>query len=91
MTSRESSLLKLKGPDGDNLYRITDGGNIVRTKPLSKATRRKVVERDRACIQCGAGSPFEVDHIIRYADGGTNLPENLQTLCLRCHKSKGGR
>ena len=31
---------------------------------------------------------FEVDHIKRIEDGGTNIPTNLQTLCKECHKQK---
>jgi hypothetical protein len=91
LAAQESSLLNAKDATGASLYKVNSGGNIVRTKPLSKSTRRKVIERDKACLQCGAGAPFEVDHIVRYIDGGTNHPDNLQTLCETCHKSKGGR
>ena len=31
---------------------------------------------------------FEVDHIKRLEDGGSNNPTNLQTLCKECHKQK---
>lgn len=91
MAARESSLLKAKDAAGVCLYKVNSGGNVVRTKPLSKSTRRKIIERDKACVQCGAGAPCEVDHIIRYIDGGSNQMDNLQTLCESCHKSKGGR
>lgn len=91
LAAEGSSLLRAKDAAGATLYKVNSGGNIVRTKPLSKSTRRKVIERDKACVRCGAGAPFEVDHIIRYIDGGSNLPDNLQTLCEPCHKSKGGR
>ncbi len=30
----------------------------------------------------------EVDHIVRLADGGTDHPSNLQSLCEDCHKEK---
>lgn len=89
--SQQSSMMQAKDADGNPLYRITSGGNLNRTKPLSKTTRKNVIERDGACVKCGSGSPFEVDHIIRYIDGGSNLPDNLQTLCVPCHRSKGGR
>lgn len=91
LAAQESSLLKARDAAGVSLYRVNSGGNIVRTKPLSKTTRRKVIERDKACVLCGSGAPFEVDHIIRYIDGGSNLPDNLQTLCEPCHQRKGGR
>lgn len=32
--------------------------------------------------------PAEVDHIVPRALGGTNDPDNLQTLCAECHKGK---
>jgi len=31
---------------------------------------------------------WHMDHILEYADGGTLEPENLQTLCVACHKKK---
>lgn len=86
-----SAQMARMGKDGKPLYRVNESGNIQRTKPLSKSTKAQVIERDGACVQCGAGAPFEVDHIIRYADGGSNDPSNLQTLCETCHGSKGGR
>lgn len=29
---------------------------------------------------------WEADHIVQWADGGSNEPENIRTLCLPCHK-----
>lgn len=91
LRNRESSLLKAVDQEGSPLYKLNDSGNLVRTKPMSPRVRRLVIERDGSCVQCGAGKPFEVDHIIRYIDGGSNEPENLQTLCVPCHRRKGGR
>jgi 5-methylcytosine-specific restriction endonuclease McrA len=31
--------------------------------------------------------PWDVDHIIPVADGGTDDPENLRLLCIPCHRS----
>lgn len=89
--AQQSPMMQAMGADGKPLYRITTGGNLQRTKQLSKNTRRRIIERDKACVKCGNGAPFEVDHITRYIDGGSNLPDNLQTLCVPCHRSKGGR
>jgi 5-methylcytosine-specific restriction endonuclease McrA len=36
-------------------------------------------------------SGYEVDHIIRLADGGSNEPDNLQALCAMCHSVKSKR
>ena len=33
----------------------------------------------------GNGQFFDIDHIVRQADGGKNNPENLQILCRSCH------
>ena len=49
------------------------------------------------CRVCGKskkdGKKLEVHHIIRKADGGTDVPENVVTLCEECHKAhhKGER
>jgi len=48
--------------------------------------RKQILERDgHKCIWCGCTIWPEVDHIIRRADGGTEDPENLRTLCVHCH------
>ena len=43
------------------------------------------------CRACGKskkdGKKLEVHHIIRKADGGTDVPENVVTLCEDCHKA----
>ena len=44
------------------------------------------------CRVCGKskhkdGAKLEVHHIIRKADGGTDVPENVVTLCEDCHKA----
>ncbi|GAA0971193.1 HNH endonuclease signature motif containing protein [Actinocorallia libanotica] len=60
--------------------------------------RTQIKERDRyTCLQCGvsvAAEPhllLEVDHIRPVSKGGLSTPENLQTLCWRCNRSKGAR
>ena len=44
------------------------------------------------CRACGKskrkdGVRLEVHHVIRRADGGTDVPENVVTLCEECHKA----
>lgn len=55
------------------------------------------LKREPLCRPClaagrvngGAPSlPLHVDHIVPLADGGTNLQENLQTLCHEHHNQK---
>lgn len=49
------------------------------------------------CVRCGADPEVDytvkltVDHIIPHAQGGSDLPSNLRTLCLTCHKKRIGR
>jgi len=60
--------------------------------PLS--VRWEVLKRDSfACCKCGAkkddGAILEVDHVVAIANGGSNDPANLQTLCFQCNRGKG--
>jgi 5-methylcytosine-specific restriction endonuclease McrA len=44
-----------------------------------------------ACNQCGLfpiPPTFQLDHVIRLADGGADAVENLQALCVECHARK---
>ncbi|AWB86754.1 HNH endonuclease [Mycetocola zhujimingii] len=65
---------------------------------MTARLRGQIKERDRyACLQCGVSlvdEPhllLEVDHIMPVSRGGLSTPENLQTLCWRCNRSKGAR
>lgn len=62
--------------------------------------RAYVMARDGAkCARCGTTTPstsanhrfdpWDVDHIVRVVDGGTDDPANLRLLCLPCHVSAG--
>lgn len=66
------------------------------------ALRNRVRERDQGlCAGCGTQcsrdggewteAPWHMDHITALADGGSNEMENLQTLCVPCHKAKTRR
>ena len=52
---------------------------------------------DHTCQTCGISvhdEPhllLEVDHIIPVSKGGFSVPENLQTLCWKCNRSKGAK
>ena len=37
------------------------------------------------CRKCGSKIHLEVHHIIQRKDGGSNIPDNLMTLCHDCH------
>ncbi|MFV0634701.1 HNH endonuclease [Demequina sp.] len=65
---------------------------------MTTRIRTQIKERDGyACKQCGvsvAAEPhllLEVDHILPVSKGGLSTPENLQTLCWRCNRSKGAK
>jgi DnaD/phage-associated family protein len=54
--------------------------------------RQETFDRDgRKCVICGAKEDLSIDHIIPRSKGGTNDPENLQTLCRSCNSSKKNR
>lgn len=51
-----------------------------------------VWQRDQGkCVQCGATSYLEFDHIIPFSKGGANTVNNVQLLCRKCNLAKGGR
>ena len=60
-------------------------------RALPKEFRLSILERDNfLCQFCGKGgknSPWilEVDHIIPVSMGGSDHPDNLRLLCVRCH------
>lgn len=57
-----------------------------------QAVRNFVYHRDSgACRGCGViiAGRFEVDHINRVVDGGTDDPTNLRLLCPACHVRAG--
>lgn len=65
---------------------------------MTTALRGQIKERDsHTCVNCGvslAAEPhllLEVDHILPVSKGGLSVPENLQTLCWRCNRSKGAK
>jgi hypothetical protein len=60
--------------------------------------RGEIKKRDHyTCLQCAvsvAAEPhllLEIDHIMPVSKGGLSTPENLQTLCWRCNRSKGSK
>lgn len=61
--------------------------------PISPKLRVEILMLYKSrCVLCGTTSSrarLEVDHIIPVAKGGTNIPSNLQVLCVTCNQGKG--
>ena len=55
---------------------------------LNGKKKRKVIERDRRCLNCGGHDRLTVDHKIPVSQGGTNSMNNLETLCYLCNQRK---
>ena len=78
----------------------SERGRISRSKfrdrarePITAALRKYVLERDgSSCRYCGSNDgPFDIDHILAVANGGSNDPSNLCVACSTCNRSKGAR
>lgn len=58
--------------------------------PISDAIRQAIYDRDqRQCVACSATDNLTLDHRIPHSMGGSDKPENLQTLCSSCNSRKG--
>jgi hypothetical protein len=65
---------------------------------MTSRLRQEIKERDDyTCLQCGISvhqEPhllLEIDHVMPISRGGSSTPDNLQTLCWRCNRSKGAK
>lgn len=65
---------------------------------MTTKLRETIKARDQyTCRSCGlstAAEPhllLEVDHIVPVSRGGLSVPENLQTLCWKCNRTKGAK
>lgn len=74
---------------------IRERARLMRTSYRGSKWRKlskEIKARDNhVCQSCGIWGPdvyLEVDHIVEWADGGSNDPSNLWTLCKRCHAHK---
>jgi hypothetical protein len=70
--------------------------SYIKRKSFSQRERHQIFARDNyTCQMCGFHSPYgdflEVDHIYPIRYGGSNRPENLQTLGETCNRSKGAK
>ena len=57
---------------------------------IPESVRLFVWQRDEGkCVKCGSREKLEFDHIIPFADGGSNTERNIQLLCEQCNRQKG--
>lgn len=75
-----------------SMARLQNSGMIGNGKRSVSAAKRKYIAacQNWRCKHCKIvlSSFFEIDHIERIADGGSNHVSNLAALCLHCHKYK---
>lgn len=59
---------------------------------IPDAVRQFIYDRDgRRCLHCGTTTELSLDHIHPYSLGGSDEPDNLQTLSRPCNSKKGAR
>lgn len=65
-------------------------GNLPR-ETIPNEVKMYVWQRDQGrCAKCGSNQYLEFDHIIPLSLGGSNTARNLQLLCEKCNREKGG-
>jgi 5-methylcytosine-specific restriction endonuclease McrA len=75
---------------GENTPNWQHGGGVYKRGPRWYSTRRRILDRDKTCRQCGAEGGLHVHHIIPFrmfdnADDA-NSDNNLTSLCPPCHR-----
>jgi hypothetical protein len=62
------------------------------TRPrIPESVRVEVWRRDGGkCARCGSRDKLEYDHIVPLSRGGSNTARNIELLCEKCNRSKGG-
>lgn len=58
---------------------------------LTNERRREVYRRDGwRCALCDDTRRLQIHHVVPRSQGGSDFPENLITLCMRCHAAAHG-
>ena len=59
---------------------------------IPNKVRRGVYKRDGwRCALCDSTDGIQIHHVIPRGEGGSDFPENLITLCWRCHALAHGK
>ena len=69
---------------------LRSGKNTV-GRSVGETKKKYIASRQNwRCAHCNSqlDASFQVDHVIRLADGGTNHIDNLEALCCNCHGKK---
>lgn len=81
-----------------NNKNISIGSNTSFSRTIPLSVRVKVLARDNfKCVFCGkspainAGTVLHIDHIVPFSKAGSNMADNLQTLCEECNLGKSDR
>ena len=62
-----------------------------RREAIPDNVKMQVWKRDSGrCVKCGSQEKLEYDHIIPVSKGGSNTARNIQLLCEKCNRLKGG-
>jgi 5-methylcytosine-specific restriction endonuclease McrA len=70
------------------------GQRALVTSKLRNFIKSRDNDTCRSCSVSLAAEPhllLEVDHVIPVSKGGMSTPENLQTLCWRCNRTKSNK
>ncbi len=59
-----------------------------RPRALQRQFRIAVLARDRCCVDCGATTALEADHVVPLAHGGSFALTNGAARCHHCHARK---
>lgn len=77
---------------GDLIDSIYDANNPENNRQFPKPMiEQQYKEQDGKCIKCGKSksiTEFQADHIKSWCNGGMTSLDNLQLLCVPCHKVK---
>ena len=62
--------------------------NIKAIKRLSKEEKEKIIQKVKKCEDCGRSENLTIHHKRKLSFGGTNNSNNLEVLCINCHRKR---